>query len=252
MKKVIVIVVLAWALAGTDADARYFSPQTGNFLSPDRAGMIDGPNEYAYAKSNPAMYTDPTGMTIYADFMARFILLEAAFTVVGNYVISALDSSSANVYVSIGPVEQRGTSYSFGITTPAYRPRPSSAGALSCPVPTQSEIDVTIAPRSFFDVNGRAMGLRQADILIHEFVHADEYSKGLPHSEFDARGVEFLFRRERGVSSVEESFWLIANSPFFPRSTGATADLTSAGARVLGRLNSNRSVDPRNFSVFGY
>ena len=96
------------------------------------------------------------------------------------------------------------------------------------------------------------MGLRQSDILIHEFVHADEYSRGLPHSEFNARGVEFLYRRERGVTSVQEAFWLIANSPYFPRAEGATADLSVAGAGVLGRLNSNRSVDTSVIGSFWY
>lgn len=65
MKSAMAIVVLVAALGATEAHARYFSPRTGNFLSPDRAGMIDGPNEYAYAKANPVMFTDPTGMVAF-------------------------------------------------------------------------------------------------------------------------------------------------------------------------------------------
>lgn len=72
MRNVIALAVLVAGLAGTDAHARYFSPMTGNFLSPDRAGMLDGPNAYAYAHSNPVMYTDPTGL--YATFGSKLDL----------------------------------------------------------------------------------------------------------------------------------------------------------------------------------
>lgn len=64
------IVVLAGVLLGAEAQARYFMPRTGNFLSADRAGMIDGPNQYAYARSNPVLFIDPTGETalvVYGD-----------------------------------------------------------------------------------------------------------------------------------------------------------------------------------------
>ena len=61
MKSATAIVVLAVALGAPEAHARYFSPRTGNFLSADRAGMIDGPNEYAYVRSQPTKRTDPFG-----------------------------------------------------------------------------------------------------------------------------------------------------------------------------------------------
>ena len=44
--------------------ARYYDPATGRFLSPDPAGMVDGPNLYAYAGGNPVTFVDPTGMRI--------------------------------------------------------------------------------------------------------------------------------------------------------------------------------------------
>ncbi len=248
----LLLVGIGVVVLGTAAEARMVLPREGRFLSPDRAGMIDGPNQYIYAMANPVMFTDPSGMSIHADFTARFLLLEAAFTYIGNAVISALSGSDADVYVTVGPVEQRGTSFTFGITTPAYRPRSSQAGPLSCPAARQSEIDVTVAPQSFFDVNGYAMGQRQSDTLIHELVHADEYVRGLPHSEFDSRGVEFLYRRERGAASIEQSFWLIANQAYFPRPNSAAADLALAGANVLGRLNGNRSTDPNVFDSFEF
>lgn len=45
----------------TTAHARYFSAREGNFLSPDRAGMIDGPNKYQYVRGHPTMGRDPEG-----------------------------------------------------------------------------------------------------------------------------------------------------------------------------------------------
>ena len=43
------------------AHARYFSAREGNFLSPDRAGMIDGPNKYQYVRGQPTIAIDPSG-----------------------------------------------------------------------------------------------------------------------------------------------------------------------------------------------
>lgn len=62
MRNAHLFLVLAVVLLGTSAHARYFSPREGNFLSPDRAGMIDGPNLYQYVRGQPTMHTDPTGM----------------------------------------------------------------------------------------------------------------------------------------------------------------------------------------------
>ncbi|MCO6455655.1 MAG: hypothetical protein J5I93_10210 [Pirellulaceae bacterium] len=44
--------------------ARYYDPETGRFLSKDPAGFPDGPNQYAYAGSNPVNYVDPSGQVI--------------------------------------------------------------------------------------------------------------------------------------------------------------------------------------------
>jgi RHS repeat-associated protein len=42
--------------------ARYYDASLGRFTSQDPVGFIDGPNRYAYARNNPALYNDPYGL----------------------------------------------------------------------------------------------------------------------------------------------------------------------------------------------
>jgi RHS repeat-associated protein len=42
--------------------ARYYSPETGRFLSPDPEGFSEGPNLYLYASNNPITFIDPSGL----------------------------------------------------------------------------------------------------------------------------------------------------------------------------------------------
>jgi RHS repeat-associated protein len=44
-------------------NARYYNPQTGRFVSADKA---EGPNRYAYVGNNPVMKNDPSGNTVCA------------------------------------------------------------------------------------------------------------------------------------------------------------------------------------------
>lgn len=41
---------------------RYYQPEGGIFLRRDPVGQVDGTNLYAYARSNPVNYTDPSGL----------------------------------------------------------------------------------------------------------------------------------------------------------------------------------------------
>ena len=59
-----IFVCVAALTLGSVAEARVVLPREGRFLSPDRAGMIDGPNRYAYVNASPVMFTDPTGSMI--------------------------------------------------------------------------------------------------------------------------------------------------------------------------------------------
>ncbi|WP_437776712.1 SpvB/TcaC N-terminal domain-containing protein [Sorangium sp. So ce1097] len=42
--------------------ARYYAPWLGRWTSADPAGLVDGPNLYAYVSGNPIVLRDPTGM----------------------------------------------------------------------------------------------------------------------------------------------------------------------------------------------
>ncbi len=42
---------------------RYYNPEVGRWITPDPAGYIDGPNLYAYVRSNPMAYVDYFGLS---------------------------------------------------------------------------------------------------------------------------------------------------------------------------------------------
>jgi hypothetical protein len=42
--------------------ARFYDPNLGRFLTPDPAGLVDGPNLYAYSGNDPVNFIDPTGL----------------------------------------------------------------------------------------------------------------------------------------------------------------------------------------------
>ena len=44
---------------------RYYDPSTGRFLQRDRIGIAGGLNVYAYARSNPLYYIDPSGLGVW-------------------------------------------------------------------------------------------------------------------------------------------------------------------------------------------
>jgi RHS repeat-associated protein len=43
---------------------RYYAPWLGRWLSPDPAGMVDGPNLYSYVRGNPLRFSDQAGTVI--------------------------------------------------------------------------------------------------------------------------------------------------------------------------------------------
>jgi RHS repeat-associated protein len=47
--------------------ARYYAPWLGRWMSTDPAGLVDGPNIYAYAANNPIALNDPSGTQVFGD-----------------------------------------------------------------------------------------------------------------------------------------------------------------------------------------
>lgn len=64
--------------------ARYYACWLGRWISADPAGMVDGPNRYAYVRNNPVRFHDTTGryageaLTSQGKFVERLGMLESA------------------------------------------------------------------------------------------------------------------------------------------------------------------------------
>jgi RHS repeat-associated protein len=55
--------------------ARYYAPWLGRWTACDPAGLVDGPNLYAYVRGSPASHRDPAGFETDAEVVARHQLL---------------------------------------------------------------------------------------------------------------------------------------------------------------------------------
>jgi RHS repeat-associated protein len=96
--------------------ARYYNPQTGQFLSADpnfytELNLSDPQsfNSYAYARNNPIMYTDPDGRKINLG-------LGNIFTGIGNFFAGVRDTLFGGPYIQ-GPSQSSGN---VSNSTPAY------------------------------------------------------------------------------------------------------------------------------------
>ncbi len=75
---------------------RYYAPWLGRWTSADPAGMVDGPNLYAFVLNNPLKFNDPTGMNAAVVNTARGIL-----TFIGTDTVTP-DPSDASPHKWIG------------------------------------------------------------------------------------------------------------------------------------------------------
>lgn len=64
MKRIIVLlsVVVISVFFSSSAHARFFSPETGRYLTPDPIGLAGGINPFVYASNNPLSRIDPWGL----------------------------------------------------------------------------------------------------------------------------------------------------------------------------------------------
>jgi len=96
---------------------RPYMPRTGTWLEPDPAGMVDGPNLYAYVKNAPTMFTDPTGRNVAAAgaqiALGYWVYLAASATLLAYLM---------RIYFTIALTEDR---HSF-TTVAASGPRPAN------------------------------------------------------------------------------------------------------------------------------
>jgi hypothetical protein len=74
--------------------ARNYDSSTGRFQSPDPLGAIDSPeaSQYGYAKNNPLMYTDPSGMGAVGQSRIDW----------GEWVAGAFVSTVGVIWIGIG------------------------------------------------------------------------------------------------------------------------------------------------------
>jgi RHS repeat-associated protein len=66
--------------------ARYYAPWLGRWISPDPAGLVDGPNQYRYVRNNPLRWTDPSGHQPAPDPNAPSTFVGGGITISGGKV----------------------------------------------------------------------------------------------------------------------------------------------------------------------
>jgi RHS repeat-associated protein len=92
--------------------ARFYDPQIGRFISEDPIGFAGGINLYAYVKSNPVLYRDPTGLQRCNPIVGAIVggvlgagagaVVGAGIGAIGGCIIGAASVGTAGTLVAPG------------------------------------------------------------------------------------------------------------------------------------------------------
>jgi RHS repeat-associated protein len=85
------------------ARQRYYDPAVGQWLSPDRKKMVNGPNLYEYALDRTTSKIDPNGTTVIAGPGTQQAIDELVSDPYGSWLYDALDQSPCLVYINYTP-----------------------------------------------------------------------------------------------------------------------------------------------------
>ena len=191
---------------------RFFMARTGNWLQPDRAGMIAGVNLYGYVRNLPTSLTDPTGLIPRQPFETW---LDAVFDAL-RYTKMLVDVSTA----AGNPREYAGAVYqSFGGYYTYEEPLPGNAWS-SDPENNPSGTTVSAFFHGHPDARARFPQLHQPDQFSEQdYLYAEQKGKptfligplGIPQAYFPAgSGLKNWISAQMWGLNGTQYYWLFS------------------------------------------
>jgi RHS repeat-associated protein len=137
--------------------ARYYASWLGRWTSADPAGMVDGPNLYAYVRNNPIRFNDPSGMLSDEEgkFLAKaaIIVLSAAGEAAAGAAPKVAAAAVAGVELGPGDAIVIGGALIFAAGTSIYagytayqKYKASSSSPPTVPAPSPSTVPAPSPP----------------------------------------------------------------------------------------------------------
>lgn len=102
-QKVLLVFVVTFFSLLTNAEARYYDPVEGRFISKDPAGFSGGDvNLYAYVQNNPINLTDPYGLCVEDACIGEGIAIGIAACLENPACVNAIRAGAAATGAAIG------------------------------------------------------------------------------------------------------------------------------------------------------